>query len=178
MKRSLLWLCLLCPALAQAAWLGPDGKPIPDSSSRRSNGDFGADLLITPDEDGFRKEWAKQPGPPSLRTTDKAQVGAPISAMVLFHGCKANALGRCRVVARFFLNRPDGSRESAGEGAVWTAAPMPPGVIQLSQSSMTLTFEPRDRQGMYELTAEVEDSVAGQRIELSTPLRLDPGAKR
>ncbi|ALN91395.1 hypothetical protein [Lysobacter gummosus] len=178
MKRSLLWLCLLCPVLAQAAWIGPDGKPIPDSSSRRSDGDFGAQLLITPDEDGFRKEWAKQPGPPSLRTTDKARVGAPISAMVLFHGCKADAQGHCRVLARFFLSRPDGSRESAGEGPVWTAAPMPAGIIQLGQSAMTLTFEPRDRPGEYQVIAQVEDSVAGRRIDLSTPLQLDPGATR
>lgn len=178
MKRVTLLLCLLLPTVAKAAWKGPDGQPIADGESRRSAGDFGASLVITPDEKKFQREWDTQPEPPSLRTTDTVRVGQSVSAMVLFHGCRADQAGHCNVVARYFLLRPGGQREAAGDGPVWTQAPLPEGRIQLGQSNLTMAFDGNDAPGEYTLIAEVEDKVAGYTLKLAQTLHLSKDAGR
>jgi hypothetical protein len=178
MKRATLLLCLLLPTLAQAGWKGPDNQPIADNESRRSAGNFGASLLITPDEKEFQREWDKQPGPPSLRTTDKARIGQSVSAMLLFHGCRADKAGHCNVTARFFVVRPDGQRDAAGDGLVWTQAPLPEGRIQLSQSNLSMAFDASDAPGEYTLIAEVDDKIAGTTLKLAQTLQLSNDAGR
>src|SRR2546430_4761599 len=57
----LLAVCFaLEPAVAaETAWHSPDGKPIPDTESRKSANGFGAALVVTPDED-WETKWRSE----------------------------------------------------------------------------------------------------------------------
>ena len=129
MKWCLTLLAALVPLTAQGAWIDPDGKPIPDSESRRSAGEFGVQIVLTSDEGQFRQTWNSSGTPPKLSATHTARLGAAVSAMLIFHGCSPNAGGVCDVVSEFVLEAPDGKRTPGGGGPVWTGKPMPRVVI-------------------------------------------------
>jgi hypothetical protein len=50
-----LLLIALLPLTAQSAWIDATGKPLPDTESMRSAGDFGVQIVLTADGDQFRQ---------------------------------------------------------------------------------------------------------------------------
>lgn len=172
MKRSLIFLATLLPLAAQAGWIDATGKPVPDTESRRSAGDFGVQIILTADEAQFRRTWNSSRTPPKLSTTGAVRLGGKVSALLIFHGCAPNARGVCDVVAEFFLEGPDGSRMPAGRGPVWSGKPMQPRVLQLGHASMTVGFEGSDPVGHYKITANVKDTVSGRALAVMTRLQV------
>lgn len=83
---------LLVPLSVASQWTDRDGKQLAPTESMRSDGNFGVQLVLTPDDDSFRKSWHTSTTPPTLRTTNTVGRGASISAMVIFHGCTAARL--------------------------------------------------------------------------------------
>ena len=55
MKKLFLFVALSVPLMAQSAWIDSNGKTIADTESMRSSGDFGVQLVLTPDENQFRR---------------------------------------------------------------------------------------------------------------------------
>ncbi len=77
MKWCLTLLVALLPFAAQSAWIDPTGKPIPDTESMRSAGDFGIQIVLTADEGQFRQTWNSSKTPPKLSTTNTVRLGGP-----------------------------------------------------------------------------------------------------
>lgn len=172
MRMLLLLLVALLPLSSGAAWTDSNGKPTADTESMRSAGDFGAQLVLTPDEKQFRKAWSGTKGTPTLRATNSARAGGAVAAMIVFHGCVVKAGGACDVSVDFKLQGPDGKQAPAGGGPVWTGEPAPAGMLRLGQASMTVRFDATDRPGDYRVLARVTDKVAGRTLDLAARLAL------
>lgn len=172
MRDLLLLLVALLPLSAGAAWTDSSGKPTPDTESMRSVGDFGAQLVLTPDEKQFRRSWSSTKGTPTLRATNSARRGGAVAAMIVFHGCVAKAGGACEVTVDFKLQGPDGKQAPAGGGPVWTGEPAQAGMLRLGQASMTVRFDATDPFGNYRVLARVTDKASGRTLDLAAPLLL------
>ncbi len=167
-----LLLALLAPLAAMAGWTDGSGKPIPDSESMRSNGDFLVQLIVTPDEVEVRKAWSTSSRTPALRTTDSVGRGVSSSAMLILRGCAPNAIGQCDVVVEFFVVTPGGKRVPAGGGPLWTSEP-PAATLVLGSASLNFGFGATDEVGLYSVQAKVTDRIGRRTLELSRPLRLE-----
>lgn len=172
MKWCLTLLAALLPFTAQGAWIDPTGKQMPDTESMRSAGDFGVQIVLTANEGQFRQTWNSSKSPPKLSTTNTVNLGASVSAMLIFHGCSPNAGGVCDVASEFILEAPDGSKTPAGGGPVWAGKPMQQRLLQLGQASMTVGFDKTDPVGNYKIIANIKDKVSGQVLSVMTRLKV------
>jgi hypothetical protein len=165
-------LAAFLPFAVQGAWIDPTGKPIPDTESMRSAGDFGVQIVLAADEGQFRQTWNSSRTPPKLSTANTVRLGASISAMLIFHGCSPDASGVCDVVSEFVLEAPNGSKTPAGGGPVWTGKPMQQRLLQLGQASMTVGFDKTDPIGDYKIIANIKDKVSGRVLSVMTRLKV------
>jgi hypothetical protein len=166
LKRLPLLLAMLLPIGSHAGWIDPGGKQLPDNESMRSSGAFGVQLVLTPDDQQFRRAWKEQ-APPRLASTNRVQPGSSVSAMLVFHGCSPSPTGACDVVAEFVLESPDGARTPAGGGPVWSSAPARTGLMQLGLASITVGFGRSDPVGDYKVVANVTDKVSGRTLSVA-----------
>ncbi len=172
MKWFLILLIALLPFSAYSAWIDPAGKPIPDTESMRSAGDFGVQIMLTANEGQFRQAWNSSRTPPRLSTTNTVRLGGSVSALLIFHGCSPNAGGVCDVASEFILEAPDGSKTPAGGGPVWSGKPMQQRHLQLGQASMTVGFDKTDPVGDYKITANIKDKVSGRSLVVVARLKV------
>lgn len=172
MKWCLTLIAILLPFAAQSGWIDSTGKPIPDTESMRSAGDFGVQIVLTADEDQFRQTWNSSKTPPNLSTTNTVRLGSTVSALLIFHGCSPNAVGLCNVASEFILEAPDGTKTPAGDGPVWTGKPMQQRLLQLGQASLTVGLNQTDPIGNYKITANIKDKVAGRSLTVVARLNV------
>jgi hypothetical protein len=175
MKTLLLLAAALLPTLAQAGWVDATGKPLPDTESMRSLGDFGVQLVLTADERQFRRNWAGRELP-QLPVAQAVMRGANLTGMILFHGCKAGPLGACDLVAELAIEAPDGSRTQVGASNVWSASPPAGGASQLGSDSVGMGIDPADPLGAYRLVALVRDRVANTSLTVAARFLVTDGA--
>jgi hypothetical protein len=172
MNKLVLFLALSLPLIAQSAWIDSSGKPVPDTESMRSAGNFGVQVLLTPDDKQFRQTWNSTKGTPKLSSTNFVRLGSSVAAVLIFHGCSPNTAGVCDVVSEFLLKSPDGAKTPAGGGPVWTAAPLQGGLLQLGQASVTVGFDKTDPVGDYKVIANVKDKVSGRTLTVIGRLKV------
>jgi hypothetical protein len=172
MIQLLLFLALFLPLIAQSAWIDASGKPIPDTESMRSAGNYGVQVVLTPDDKQFRQSWKSTNATPKLSSTDSVRLGSSVAAVIIFHGCSPDAMGVCHLFSQFILESPDGVRTAAGGGPVWTAAPLAGGLLQLGQSSMSVRFDKTDPVGVYKVIANVTDKVSGRTLTVMRTLEV------
>jgi len=127
MKTALnfaLIIVLLSAITAEAQWWSGTDQ-LPDEPWRKDKGDFGAMILLTHDAERFYDDWQK-PKPPAITSTDTAERGKPITAVILFTGCRASD-AKCDVRVDFTVLKPDGSEyASVLDVAAWKDKPAPP----------------------------------------------------
>jgi hypothetical protein len=92
--------------------------------------------------------------------------------MLIFTGCTPNKDGVCDVVAEFILESPDGTKTPAGEGLVWSGAPLQEGVLQLGLASMKVGFSKKDPVGNYKVIANVTDKILDRTLELTARFKV------
>jgi hypothetical protein len=138
----------------------------------RSAGDFGVQVVLTPDDRQFRQTWNSSQGTPKLSSTGSVRLGSSVSAVLIFHGCEPGAAGVCDVVSEFAVESPDGARTPAGGGPVWSLAPMQAGLLQLGQATMTVGFDKADPVGDYKVIANVKDKVSGRAVTVIAKLKV------
>lgn len=174
MKRVVTVIFFLTALLGvplQAQWRSDD-RQVPDEPWRRSKADFGAMVLLTNDVDAFYAEWLK-PETPTIRITDVAYREKPITAVVLFTGCRA-VDGRCDIRVDFTVLKPDGSEYGAQKDIpAWKDKPAAPrGVVQVSEASLGIRIERNDPAGKYLVKATVRDIKAGTNIDVEQPFTV------
>ncbi|MEN9868012.1 MAG: hypothetical protein RL748_3602 [Pseudomonadota bacterium] len=166
MKKILLCTALTLPLLAHAGWVDADGKPRAQTESMRSDGDFGAMLILTGDDKQFRQTWNSSKQTPKLESKSSIKPGEKIASELLLQGCWPNSKTVCDVVVEYSVERPDGKKITLGSLPVWDEAPLSPGVLQLGRAGITLDFHKNDLAGEYKLSAVVKDKVAGRSLNL------------
>src|SRR5436309_3142343 len=107
-------------------------NPLPDTSSRKSKGDFGAMMIITDRYNEFLQEWARPETPqihPSPGTVHRSDT---VVAVIVFTGCKAVAT-KCNSTVDLRVFKPDGSLYGEHVGQVlWDGSPPTAHRLQLS----------------------------------------------
>lgn len=156
--RILLLFCLISSP-AHAGWINKQGTPLPETEDRKSNGNFGAQLIFVNDEQTLFKRWATPSETVELDTVETIQINQPINAFVIFSGCKASVSGNCNVSMRLRVIQPDGKIYSVTPSMeVWRDKPAPPGhTLELSVHYLKVVVEPHEQRGRYTVQAQVRD---------------------
>jgi hypothetical protein len=159
MKLITLLLACLLTSYAQAGWIDKQGKPLPEAEDRKANGDLGAQLIFTINEDALLKNWATPSDSVYFETVEKVEINQAVSAFVIFFGCKANSSGNCNVSMRFRVLQPDGKVYSETPAMeVWRDKPAPTGrSLGLSVEYLKVVVEPHEQRGHYTVMAQVRD---------------------
>ncbi len=145
-----------------------NGKPVPDTTWAKSDGDFGAELVFTDKPDELFAAWEK-PGPSVLISeTPTAFRATPIVGVVFFSGCAPDKAGTCNATVRFLARTPDGKPWGKPvDGELWIGKPPPAkDSMQLSVGNMGIVIDPDDPLGVYTVKAEIEDKVAKKKMVL------------
>ncbi|WP_041656014.1 hypothetical protein [Azoarcus sp. KH32C] len=134
-------------------------------------GHFGAQLVLTPNEQRFAEALISEPRLPEALAVDSVRRGSSVAAVLIFQGCATDRSGKCDVVADFSVISPSGREMSGGSGALWSDAPVPGG-LHLGNASIGLSFGDDDPVGRYHVIATVTDKVSGRQLMFDTPLTL------
>ncbi len=160
-------IALLCGS-ANAGWINKQGAKLPDSEDRKAVGDFGAQMIFTSDEQALFKKWATPSETVELNTVESVAINQPISAFIVFSGCKPTAKGHCNVSMRFRVLQPDGKVYSETPAMeVWQDKPAPRAhALELSVQYLKIIVEPHEQRGRYTIQAQVRDDNSGSVLSL------------
>jgi len=175
MKLITLLLACLLASNAQAGWIDKQGKPLPEAEDRKANGALGAQLIFTTNEEALFKKWATPSESVYFDTVERVEINQPVSAFVVFFGCKTNLSGNCNVSMRFRVIQPDGKVYSETPAMeVWHDKPAPTGrSLGLSVDYLKVVVEPHEQRGRYTVMAQVRDDNAGTVLNLQKTFTAD-----
>jgi hypothetical protein len=166
--RSLLLVAVTSPALASAGWVERSGAALTETPYRKASGDLSAWLVFVPDDQELYNSWQIPGETVNVSEIGSVKVNSPMSAFVIFSGCKADSMGMCDVSMRIRVTAPDGSiYAEIPEMEIWQGrqAP-PPKILELSVGYLKLLVEPHEQAGTYTVQLQVKDAIAGEVIDL------------
>jgi len=168
MRLIALLLACLISSFAHAGWSDRQGKPLADVEDRKASGNFGAQLIFTTDEQGLFKKWTTPCEGVNINNVESVEINKPISAFIIFFGCKPTSSGNCNVSMRFRVLQPDGKVYSETPAMeVWQDKPAPPGhSLELSVQYLKVIVEPHEQRGRYIVQTQVRDDNTGAVIDL------------
>ena len=168
MRLIVLTILALLHGYANAGWIDKQGASLPDAEDRKAVGDFGAQLIFTADEQALFKKWATPSETVDLNTVESVAINQPISAFIVFSGCKPTAKGKCNVSMRFRVIQPDGKVYSETPSMeVWQNKPAPRARgLELSVQYLKIVVEPHEQRGRYTIQAQVCDDNTGAVLSL------------
>jgi hypothetical protein len=175
MRSLSLLIVLFAVALPSKAQWRQDGRPVADDGWRRSDGPFGAMLVLTDRPKQFLDSWAltSTDFAPTIHRVSEATRGAVVAAMILFTSCQGDSSGKCQVEVDFKVLGPDGGVYAEHrEVGIWDSAQPPPDLVQLGKSHLMLRIEPGDPLGSYQLYAVARDRIAGRQVSLKQSLSV------
>jgi hypothetical protein len=168
-RRVLLFIFVLLSAPAFAGWIDREGNALPDTEFRKSNGDFGAQLVLTDKEEQTFRKWNTPSSVVDIATTNRIQVNRFLTAVIIFSGCGADNAGNCNLVVRFKILQPNGSvYADLPTQEAWVNKPAPPNrSLQMSVGYIRVRIEPHEPIGRYTMLAEVMDKNTGKTLNLT-----------
>jgi len=166
---ALFLTCASSPAFS-AQWIDKSGKSIPDADNIKSAENFIAQLILTTDEQGLLKKWNTPSETVDVKTSSTVERNSPISAFIVFGGCKVDQQGNCDLVTKFKIYQPDGKLYAdLPEMEVWSGKPVPPNrSIQLSTAYLKVVIESGEQLGKYSFESVVTDKVGKESVKLSS----------
>lgn len=121
---------------------------------------FGAQLWLTDDME-FVKKWNTPGAGVQLKKVNIAERGKPIQVITFFANPGVDARGLCDISSEITVYAPD--RSVYGElkdVKCWKDLPAPPpGDIQMSQGTMGIMIEDKDKYGRYRVEETIKDNV-------------------
>lgn len=152
------------------------GAPAGDRSSATADG-FSAVQALTTDPQGFVRDWNRPGAHVDLQVTQQVRRGQPISAFIMFKGCRPAADGACHIRAEVEVVGSGGRLSGPKAGfRVWDRAPLDPPLIARSDRAATIAFDASDPPGRYVFRTTVTDQTdraAPVSVRLETPVVLD-----
>ena len=171
MKNRVRWILLAgfaFPPLASAGWIDRSGDSLADTAFRKSDAGFSAWLVFVPDDRKFYEAWNVPSESVEIQEIESVNINSPISAFVVFSGCKPDASGNCNVLMRYRVLAPDGSVYSDSPSMeVWKDKPAPQTrTLELSVEYLKVVVEPDEQMGRYSVQAQVKDVNSGRVLQL------------
>ena len=128
---------VLVVATAGAASAGQwfrDGQRLPDQPWSKSEGDFGAMIVLSAEPEEFLARWSRPTPGVSIRATGSVRRGVPLAPFILFIGCREGAAGVCSASFDLEVLKPDGTSFFRTDRLeLWRGKPAPPaGALGLS----------------------------------------------
>lgn len=175
------------PAAAKSAAKPAPGKPAATKAKARprtklpppalniaEKDGFGVMQVAAPDAAAFIAAWKIGDGAKNESTRTVAD--KPLFTLLIFRGCKADADGKCNIVADFAINRPDGTVNEDNKGVVvWDkAAPTDPKKPMIGDGALGYGVDSEGPFGDYRVVATVTDKVAGTTVTTEQTLTIAP----
>lgn len=108
----------------------------------------------------FLKAWY-QPTPPTLKTTTKTERNKPVTAFIIFAGCKGDASGNCNLKGRIEYRDPDGKIYGEHDNVDFWSGPAIDGYdLRLSPVGSSLLVEDGEKLGDYTVRITMTDRIA------------------
>ena len=166
----LIGFILFSTTAFSAQWIDKSGKALPDEKNLKSAENFIAQLILTTDEEGLLKRWGTPSETVDVTTSSTVERNRPITAFIVFGGCKVDQDGNCNLVAKFKIYQPDGKiYGDVPEMEVWSGKPIPPNhSIQLSVAYLKVTIENGEQLGEYRVESVVTDKLGKESVALSS----------
>jgi hypothetical protein len=170
MRAGWAWILILAaftPASGAESWR-VGGKRVHESAWSKTDGGFGAQLVLTDDPEALFAGWQKDNAAFFFRDAGTARRGEAFVAVVFFTGCTTDPRGLCDATVRYTAFSPDGKPYGKPlSGELWSKkAPPPPDGIQLGVGNMGIMIEPGDPLGRYKVRAEILDNVGRKMMVL------------
>ncbi|MEP7348785.1 MAG: hypothetical protein ABI668_02400 [Sphingorhabdus sp.] len=113
--------------------------------------------LWSDNSEEFLAAW-HQPSPPHLRTTRKIERNKPITAFIIFAGCKGDAVGKCNLNGSIEFRDPDGKIYGENKNVdIWSGPPIEGYNLRLSPIGPTLVVEDGEKLGDYTVRITITD---------------------
>ncbi len=177
------WLAVLVLAVGAAladagAWVGEDGRALPDTPARKTSDGFGGWLLVTADPD-WRAHWNRPPrGQPSLSEARYVGYGERLTILAFYTNPATTPEGRIDIRCSVRVIRPDGivateasDRQCAGSE--------PAGDLQAARISWAVidyVGEKEDPAGQWVVEMTLTDAVRDVSLALETDFILTSGS--
>ncbi len=170
-----LWMIIFILTSFQsvASFIGPDGKPYSETEYRKTDGHFGAELVITHKEEEALKNWSIESKGVYFPTTDTFYKGKIITALVVFKGCQ-KIDNKCQLSQKHRIIQPDGKvYADIPESELWFNRQSPlDGSIGLGVDYVRLIVEPHEQLGNYTFEVSVKDYQTNKILKLSKTIMV------
>ena len=145
-----------------------DGQRLPDQPWSKSQGEFGALIVLSDEPEEFLARWSRPTPGVSIRATGAVRRGVPLAPFIIFIGCREGAAGLCAASFDLEVIKPDGTRLFRAERLeLWRGKPAPPaGALGLSIGYAEIEVGADDPLGRYLVRADVRDEFAGITLPL------------
>ena len=143
---ALIVAAIFWPRLGLSEWLDFQGNPQPDTSFRKSKGNFDSWLVLTDDEAEALRQWNRPSPGVTFSSASQISRGEILTALILFRGCGGDNDDNCDVIVKFKIYQPDGALYAdLHPMEVWIDKPAPPdGSLGLSVGYLRVLIEPRE----------------------------------
>jgi hypothetical protein len=159
---------------ADSVWHTPDGKPIPDSDSRKGANGFGASVVVTPDEEWQAKWNTPHDMVPRFTTTSAVKVGGKATILIFLVNPKLNAQREVDIRCDLRILRPDGSASIDEKNVVCLGGRLQgdPRSVRLAAPVITFVGEPQDPLGEWRIEISVKDALRDTTLPLTASFSL------
>ncbi len=158
----------------EQGWRDRQGRPVPDSDSRKAVNGFGGWLLITSDAD-WRAKWETQPDVvPSFKEARTVGMGKQIFALTFFTNPQLNAAGDADITCDIDLLRPDGTSSFHRTDTVCFKGNLKgkPDYLYLSAPVIGFVGEKGDPLGEWRVNITLKDNLRRVSLPLKTSFVL------
>lgn len=179
MKRlyfiALLGLLIASPAHAQSGnWRDANGRPIQETESMKSQGNFAGSLLATTDED-WEKKWNTPPETkPNFNKADVVPYGKKVFILTFFANPLADSLGNVNVRCDFKITDPTGKVSLSQQDVPGFSGRIAgsPYNLRLSVATIAFSGDPGDPAGTWVVDVRLRDAVRNVALPLRTTFQL------
>lgn len=170
MKHLIFLIALISNISFAQQWHTKEGKAILDSDSQKSGKSFVAQLILTNKDKALYTAWNIPSEGVYIDSSSIVKRNEPISAFIVFGGCKEDNTGNCRLIVEFTVIQPDGNLYSQTPPMeVWYEKKKPPKkALELSVDYLKIVFEEGEQIGNYEIVAKVSDLNANESLSLKS----------
>ena len=167
-------LLLIAATLAQEAWKDEQGRPLPNTDSRRSINGFGGWLLVTSDTD-WRAKWeAPSTNVPRFNEANTVARGKQLFVLTFFANPQLNSAGNADVSCDIHTLRPNGTSSVDQKDAIcFNGAPKEnPRNMYLCAVIIGFVGDPGDPAGEWLVHITLKDNVRHVSLPLKTSFVL------